>query len=270
MRLPLISSTLTASTLALAAVTMVTLAVAPASAQQGIELLPLKPPPPPPIKAYKPVAVTPPQQTNDSSFAAFRKNLADIAAHKDRAALAKLVVAKGFFWQQDRDLADKGKPGIDNLGKAIDLDAADGSGWGHLAAYAAEPTAADDPDHKGVICAPALPGLDINAFQALIEDTQTDLIDWAYPRIDGVEVHAAAQPDSPVIDKLAFALVHVLPDSAAPDDPNQPTLLHVALPSGKAGFVAQDALAPLAGDQMCYIKDASGWKITGYFGGPSQ
>ena len=44
-------------------------------------------------------------------------------------ALAKLVVAQGFFWIQDKDLADKNKPGIDNLAKAIDLDAKDGSGW---------------------------------------------------------------------------------------------------------------------------------------------
>ena len=28
-----------------------------------------------------------------------------------------------------------------------------------------------------------------------------------------------------------------------------------------------DAIAPLGGDQMCYSKDASGWKIAGYLGG---
>jgi hypothetical protein len=31
-----------------------------------------------------------------------------------------------------------------------------------------------------------------------------------------------------------------------------------------------DAIAPLGGDQMCYTKDAGGWKITGYLGGASQ
>lgn len=38
-------------------------------------------------------------------------------------------------------------------------------------------------------------------------------------------------------------------------------------PAGKTGYVAADAVQPLAIDQICYIKDASGWKITGYVGG---
>ena len=98
--------------------------------------------------------MTPPGPFNDPSFAAFRKNLADIAERKDRAALAKLIVAQGFFWMQDKDLADKSKPGIDNLAKAIDLDAKDGSGWDVMANYAAEPTAAELPEHKGIdLCA---------------------------------------------------------------------------------------------------------------------
>jgi hypothetical protein len=44
----------------------------------------------------------------------------------------------------------------------------------------------------------------------------------------------------------------------------------VATPSGKSGFIAMNAIAPLGGDQMCYTKDASGWKIAGFFGGASQ
>ena len=65
-------------------------------------------------------------------------------------------------------------------------------------------------------------------------------------------------------------LVRVLPDSGVPNDPNPPAFLHVATPSGKSGFVAMDAIAPLGGDQMCYSKDAGGWKITGFLGGASQ
>ena len=58
--------------------------------QQGLNLPGggLKPPPPPPIKPYQSVAVTPPAPFNDPSFVAFRKQLADVAANKDRAALA--------------------------------------------------------------------------------------------------------------------------------------------------------------------------------------
>jgi hypothetical protein len=39
-------------------------------------------------KPYKPVAVSLPQPYNDPSFEAFRKELGEIASHKDRAALA--------------------------------------------------------------------------------------------------------------------------------------------------------------------------------------
>ena len=116
-----------APTLILAVLAAATLAAAPALAQ-GPQILPLKPPPPPPIKPYTPVAAKPPVPYDDAAFVAFRKQLADVAAKKDRAALAKLVVAQGFFWIQDKDLADPKKPGTDNLAKAIDLAAKDGSG----------------------------------------------------------------------------------------------------------------------------------------------
>jgi len=241
-----------------------------AQGQQTPQLLPLKPPPPPPIKPYTPVAAKPPVAYDDVAFVAFRKQLSDVAAKKDRAALAKLVVAQGFFWIQDKDMADPKKPGIDNLAKAIDLAAKDGSGWATLGGYGNEPTAAELPDHKGVFCAPADPTIDPQAFEALGNATQTDPSEWGYPLKDGVEVHAAAQPNSPVVEKLGLNLVHVLPDTAAPSDPNAPTFLHVATPSGKSGFVALDAIGPLGGDQMCYSKDAGGWKIAGYFGGASQ
>ena len=40
--------------------------------------------------------------------------------------------------------------------------------------------------------------------------------------------------------------------------------LRVVTPAGKTGFVAIDAIAPIGFDQLCYVKDASGWKITGF------
>lgn len=247
---------------------------APASfAQPGQVPLPpggFKPPPAAPIKPYKPVAVTPPASLSDPGFIAFRKQLGDAAAHKDRAALAKLVLAQNFFWVQDKDLADKRKPGIDNLAKAIDLDAKDGSGWDTIAGYAGEASAAELPQQKGVFCAPADPAVPSADFQALGKATGTDPSDWGYPIKDGLEVHAAAQQNSPVVDKLGMILVRVLPDSTPPTNPNEPVFLHVATPAGKAGFVDAQSLLPLGGDQMCYTKDASGWKIAGYLGGASQ
>jgi hypothetical protein len=261
-----------APTLILAVLAAATLSPLPVVAQspQKQQLLPLKPPPPPPIEPYTPVAAKPPVAYDDAAFVAFRKQLADVAAKKDRAALAKLVVAQAFFWIQDQDMADPKKPGVDNLAKAIDLAAKDGSGWTTLGGYGNEPTAAELPDRKGVFCAPADPAIDPQAFEALGKATQTDPSEWGYALKDGVEVHAAAQPNSPVVEKLGLNLVHVLPDTATSSGPNPPAFLHVATPSGKSGFVAMDAIAPLGGDQMCYTKDSSGWKISGFLGGASQ
>jgi hypothetical protein len=265
-----------ALTLILATATAVSLVPQFAAAQgQSQQQVPLpqggfKPPPAAPVKPYKPIAVTQPGPYTDPSFAAFRKQLGDVAQKKDRAALAKMVVAQGFFWIQEKDLADKRKQGVDNLAKAIDLDAKDGSGWDVLAGYATEPTASAFPERQGVICAPANPPMDSKAFQALLQSTQTDPSEWAYPLKDGVEVHGAAQANAPVVEKLGANLVRVLPDSSQGDNNNQPAFLHVAAPSGKTGFVASDAITGLGGDEMCYSKDASGWKITGYFGGAEE
>jgi hypothetical protein len=259
MRLSLVAPTLMLAALA-------AIAVAPArTAAQGLP--PLKPPP---IKPYKPLAETPPKPYGDASFDAFRKQLADIAGKKDRAALAKLVVAQGFFWIQDKDVADPHKPGMANLAKAIGLDAKDGSGWETLSGLAGDPTAQDLADHKGVICAPADPTIDSKAFEALVDATQSDPSQWAYTVTDGIEVRAAAQPNAPVVEKLGLILVQVLPDSPAQGNPNASQFVHVATPSGKSGFVIADSIAPLGGDEMCYTKDAGGWKIAGYFGGASQ
>src|SRR5580704_8419401 len=257
---------LTAAALTLVALTP-NLALAQALPEPPQSLQQLPPPPPAPLKPYTPVAVTLPPVVNDSSFIAFGKDLADIAQHKDRAALAKLIVTTGFFWLQDKDLADPSKPSIDNLAKAIDLDAKDGSGWEIIAALAAEPTAAEWPQHKGLLCSPAPPGLDPQAINALLKATETDFPEWGYPVENGVEVRAEAKPNAPVIDKLGLYLVRVLPDSAPPDAAGAPSFFHVALPNGKAGYVLATAIAAPTTDHMCYTKDASGLKIAGYIGG---
>src|SRR5208282_1998159 len=266
---------LIATTLFLTAVVTVTLVPEIGCAQGQSQQVPLppggfKPPPMAPVKPYQAVAVTPPRHYDDPSFVAFREQLVDVVQHKDRAALAKLVVAQGFFWMQDKDLADKRKSGIANLAMAIDLDAKDGSGWDALAGYANDPTGAPLPDHPGVICAPADPSIDPKAFEALFQATQTEPPEWGYPTTDGVEMRSAPKPNAPIVEKLGLTLVRVLPDSAPPQDPSQPAFLHVAAPSGKPGFVLAESFSGLAGDQMCYAKDASGWKIVGYFGGAAQ
>ena len=77
-----------------------------------------QPPPAAPPKPYKALAITPPMPVADPSFDAFRKQLGEVAQKKDRAALARLVVAQGFFWERENgDRADKRKPGSRKSGE---------------------------------------------------------------------------------------------------------------------------------------------------------
>jgi hypothetical protein len=222
---------------------------------------------PPP---YKPVPITLPPRMNDPSFDEFRKQIAQIAQKRDRSALAGLV-APNFFWiPEDTDIADKSKPAIDSLAKAIGLDSSDGYGWDALGAYAAESSATPEPQRPGVFCAPAEPGFDDKAADELANVTQTDASDWVFPIRDGVEVRAAAKEDAPVIDKLGLYLVRVLPDDS-PANAILAMFVKVLTPTGAVGFVPIDAVLPVAGDQMCYLKDAGNWKIAGFLGGePNQ
>ncbi len=230
---------------------------------QGFQ--PPPPAPPAPVKPYKPVAVTLPGPFNDPSFLAFRKTLADTAARKDRAGLAKKIVSQNFFWLQDNNMADPKKSGIDNLASAIDLDNPSSSGWDLIAEAAADPTLAEVPQNQGLYCAPAPPNFDPQAFTALLQQTDTDPTDWGFPTRDDIEVHAAPKPDAPVVEKLGMSFVRVLPDNSG-----APSFVHVALPDAKTGYVPLSVLTPLATDQICYAKEANEWKIAGYIGGVSQ
>jgi len=242
---------------------------APAPGQQGTPApggqQPPAPPPLAPPKAYKPVAIKLPVAMADPTFVAFRKQIGDIAQKKDRAALAKLVAQNFFLVAGEKDAADKKKPGIDNLAKALSLDGKDAAaGWNTLGEYAQEPTAEADPDHKGVVCAPADPAFDENAAEALAKDTQTDPGEWGYPVKDGVEVHAAAKPDAPVTDKLGLYLVRVYPDESPAGAVAGTDFIRVVLPSGKLGYVAGDQLLSLGNEQLCYAKEGNAWKIAGF------
>ncbi|MGA7405289.1 MAG: hypothetical protein WBW67_10945 [Pseudolabrys sp.] len=222
--------------------------------------------PPPPTKPgpYKPVAISPPKAISEATFEAFRKQINEAAQRKDREALTKLVIGQGFFWLGEKgDRADKRKSGVDNLAAALGLNSKDGAGWDMLASFAEDPTGSPLPEHKGTLCAPADPTFDGKAFNDLMQATQTDPGDWAYPVADGVEVRTMPQPNAPVIEKLAAAFVRAMPE----DGPNIPTFLRVVTPAGKTGYVLVDSVAPIGNDQICYVKDASGWKIGGYIGG---
>lgn len=215
---------------------------------------------------YKPVAIELPQPVKDPSFAAFRKQIADVAKRKDRAALAKHV-AGNFFWMiDDKDIAQKGRSGIDNLARALYLDNPDTEGWDILAAFAADATADPMQDRKGVICAPGEPKHDSAAAAELGNATGTTSSFWYYPAKAAVEVRDGAAPGSKITGKLGMHLVWVHPDESPAAAVHTETV-RIVLPSGQFGYVAVDALLPLPGDLLCYVKDGNSWRIAGFFGG---
>jgi hypothetical protein len=215
---------------------------------------------------YKKLAVKLPPPIRDASFDAFRAELAGIAQRKDRAALARLVAANFFWIAEDADIADKKKPGIDNLAKALHLEGSDAPGWEHVADIAAESSAMPHPERPGVICSPALPTYDEQAVEELADATQSDVAEWVYPVRDGIEVRSGPQPRAAVVEKLGLHLVRLLDE----DPPASNTFLKVLTPSGKTGYVPADAVRDLVEPQMCFIKDVGGWKIAGYFGGEAD
>jgi len=233
---------------------------------------PGQPPQPAPPKPYKEIAATLPQPSNDPSFATFVKQLADIAMKKDRAALARVVVSTNFFWigevnGQEGDKTNKRKSSMENLAAAIDLDDKEGSGWVVIAQAAKDPSLEPMQQKRGVLCSPAGPIFDEKAVRQLTKETGTSEFDWASPTKPGIDVHASAQPNSPIVGKLGMYLIRVMPEEPpAGNQAPQSPFVRVVMPNGKFGFVAEEFLLPIAFDQLCYIKDASGWKIAGYYG----
>jgi len=227
--------------------------------QQGQQAPPQAPP-----KPYKAVAITLPVPNTDPSYAAFLKQLVAIAQKKDKAALGR-VIAANFFWiPEDKDVADKKKPGIDNLSKALGLDSRQFNGWDVFTSYAADLTTEPYPDRKGVVCGPAGPTFDEQAAEEVANATQTDQSDWGYPVRDGVSVRSGAAPNSPATERLGLHLVRVYID----ESPNAPQdVLRIVTPSGKVGFVKAEEVVPLSNDQLCYVKEGPAWKIVGVIGG---
>ena len=126
-----------------------------------------------------------------------------------------------------------------------------------------------DPQRKGVFCAPADPTFDEKAADELANETHTDASDWAFPLRDGIEVRATAKQDSPVVDKLGMYLVRVLSDDS-PLNAVMATSVKVLTPAGKVGYVPIETILPLGGEQLCYLKEAGGWKIAGFLGGEAN
>lgn len=215
-----------------------------------------------PAKPYKPVMVSAPSDLKDEGLNALRDKIGEAVKKRDRAALAPLTVAQGFFWDRDNGDAGKGKPGLDVLAAALGLTSKDAVGWDILGAFADDPSAGSSQSHKNAVCSPADPRFDAKAFDALLKETQTDVSEWGYPVSPGIEVHATGQASAPVVGKLGLTFVRVMPEENA----GNPAYLRVLMPNGKLGYVTVDSLAPFGNDQLCYVKEGAAWKIGGYVG----
>jgi hypothetical protein len=255
--LPLLPAVIVAAVAALPAQTQ---------AQQTQAQTPRQPAPP---KAYKPIPVTIAKPYDDASFVAFRKELADIASKKDRAALAKIMTSSFFWMSESGDKADKKKSPVDNLAAAIDLDGQDGAGWEALKVAANEPTLQQVAERQGLMCSPAPPTFDDDAADNVAKETGTDPGEWGYVTKPEADVYDAAKTGAAVIEKLGQQLVRILPGeqpASAGGTPQEAPFLRVVAPSGKVGYVREEMISPLGTDQLCYVKDGGAWKIAGYAG----
>jgi hypothetical protein len=278
MRRPTLNVLLTGAFVVLAA--QPSWAQAPAPAPAPAQRAPARPAAPAPAqpapaqpaqKPYKAVAVTITTVPRDPAFEGLRKELADIAKRKDRAALAQRVVAREFFWERDFSGSfDAKRPSIDNLAAALTLEADDGSGWDALAAFAAETSVGPLPGRPSIICAPAIPQFDEEARDKLVDSTQSDGLEWNYPRAAGLQVRAAPQANAALVETLGLHFVRVLgfEDKDGDTDPVRTAWARVATPSGKTGFAAPNSLVSPYADRLCYAKEGtSPWRIVGYVGG---
>ncbi len=222
-------------------------------------------------KPYRPVAVTIPAAPADASFAAFRDELAAVAKRRIYRELARLVAARGFFWERDFGGShDPRRSGIDNLAAALGLERGDGSGWAVLAGFAAEASAAPIEARPHVICGPVRPQFDQAEFGLLLDRTRSDEADWVYPRADRLEVRAAADAHAAAIETLGLHFVRVLgvERQAGNHSRGRTAWTQIATPSGRTGFVPLGSLLSPTPERLCYGKDVTGrWRITGYVAG---
>jgi len=215
---------------------------------------------------YKPVNVSPPSQFSDPGVDALRKQISEAAKKRDRAALGKLVVAKGFFWDRGggEDSSDKKKPGGDNLAVVLGLTNKDAPGWDMLAGYAEDPTASQSSQRPGAVCVPADPLFNGKEMDSLLESSQSDIGEWGFPISDGIAVRDRPEAAAPIREKLGMHFIRVSPDPSPAGAVG--SFIRIVTPGGKYGYVPIDEIAPLGNDQLCYVKDGAGWKIGGYLG----
>jgi hypothetical protein len=133
-----------------------------------------------------------------------------------------------------------------------------------LAGYAEDPTASQSSQRPGAVCVPADPLFNGKDMDALLESSQSDIGEWGFPIADGLPVRDRPEASAPVREKLGMHFIRVSPDPTPAGAVG--SFIRIVTPAGKYGYVPIDEIAPLGNDQLCYVKDGTGWKIGGYLG----
>jgi hypothetical protein len=207
---------------------------------------------------------------HDPRYTALRAKLREAVARRDVAAVRALA-GSTFFWRADFGGAfdPTAKPG-DNLLTALSLadvraDAA-ARVWREVATMVDGDDASPAPDAPGTLCippriAPKSPG-SLERTTARLDSE--GVVDWA---VVTTRTPVLAQPSAKalVVSHLESEAVFITERDVAAE---KRKWWKVALPSGKTGYVAQDATTSFGVPQLCFGRQADGeWKIVGYSGG---
>jgi hypothetical protein len=212
----------------------------------------------------------------DAAFESFRKQFSDAVSKKDATTLFALV-APGFVWTQNNNLANDFDPGRDSqhnfrvlfgfrvLGKDADGEVESGPLWDNLAAFANEGTYSQPRDN--LVCSPVTATI---ANEGVFEqarakiETPDEGADW-YFIVRGTAVTRAPDDKGAPIATLGLEAVPVLNTHPSSDSGSAPTHYEVLLPSGRTGWIPASAARAFQGDRLCYALTAKGeWKIAIY------
>jgi hypothetical protein len=217
-------------------------------------------------KNYRAVAVAFPKRANDPALTVFRSMLAEIAEKKDAEALQKRV-ARDFFWERDFGGGfEKTKSGFINFAAALGLAAEDGAGWRLLRAFS-DQLSGPHSERKGVFCGPPAPKYDEKEFEVLVQRTNSDVFDWAYPAHAHVIAREKAEHGSPEVGKLSMHFVYTDLSSRAENFDPAKDWTPIVMRDGKRAFVPPGELLTLLDPRLCYVKRDGSWLIAGYIGG---
>lgn len=232
---------------------------------------------------------------DDPAVAAFLADLRDIAARRDREALAARL-GQAFFWARDHGgRFVEGDPPVANFERAADLsnDVVDQQyrdrAWEKLARkFAARSIGAAGQDEPapgeptgGSLCAPAEPqfGTAQSAPDASVEarieawtekQGLTFWYDFGYVEAENLRVRARPDASASAVDVLSREGVRVLDwEEVADADPASPRRwLAVTTPKGTDGYVAAEFVESFLTDRFCFARQDDGrWAISGYVGG---